>query len=237
MSLIEESFASESFAPEWLNETMNITPPPPKRFCAQPAPQQESQKRKRELETDTLKQIIEINWGDDVEDEDDDADSRECDDTHRYEARIHYLKLDLANAQLALKELEDSSCALKDRDQALQRFNTAADTAETNIIQYKALISLVKTTPFAQLIRMEALQVKQIPYLNLEPLSLYLQEVLSGHYTRIKDNELRMRDEFHNKIIYEKNKKQTVIFLKMAGVVLILNIAWYLLLHYVGLKF
>jgi hypothetical protein len=237
MSLIEESFAPESFATsEWNNKTMNITPPPPKRFCIA-STDQESQKRKRELETDTLKQIIEINWNEDVEDEDDDDDSREYESKHRYEARIHYLKLDLANAQLALKELEDSSRVLKDYDQALQRFNTAADTAETNIIQYKALISLVKTTPFAELIRMESLQVKQIPDLDLEPLSLYIQEILSSHYTRIKTNELRMRDEFHNKIIYEKNKKQTVIFLKMATTVLIINIACYLLLHYVGLKF
>jgi hypothetical protein len=212
----------ESFAPEPLDEQEEATPlPPSKRVCVA-GPPAETQKRKRTLEKENLTRIIEINW---VDDETDDTSSDDgVAENSKLEERIHYLKLNLANAQLEISALKEAQEPLKKNTDALHRFSCAIDIVETNIIEYSNLITLVKSTPFATLIRMEAQRVKVRPDLNLEPLADYAQEVLLRHYNRIQDNEIRARDQFHARIIFEKSKAETIMFLKFAAAFFLLFI-------------
>jgi len=225
----------ESFAPEPFDEDDSISLPPLKRICVAGTPA-ERQKRKRELVKDNLKQIIEINW---VEDSDcchhdhnsDDSDDNSDDDSvcstvqqSKLEERIHYLKLTLSNAELQIIELEEAQEQLKKNTDALNSFSAAIDIIQTNINEYSNLITLVKSTPFAELIRMESQRVKMRSSLNLEPLSGYIQEVLLQHYERIQEDETRIRDQFHNYLIFEKSKANTILFLKFASAFFLLFI-------------
>jgi hypothetical protein len=225
----------ESFAPEPFDEDDSISLPPLKRICVAGTPA-ERQKRKRELVKDNLKQIIEINW---VEDSDcchhdhnsDDSDDNSDDDSvcstvqqSKLEERIHYLKLTLSNAELQIIELEEAQEQLKKNTDSLNSFSAAIDIIQTNINEYSNLITIVKSTPFAELIRMESQRVKMRSSLNLEPLSGYIQEVLLQHYERIQEDETRIRDQFHNYLIFEKSKANTILFLKFASAFFLLFI-------------
>jgi hypothetical protein len=234
MSAIEESFAPEPF-----DEDDSISLPPLKRICVAGTPA-ERQKRKRELVKDNLKQIIEINWVDDSDcchhDDDNDDDNNNSDSDSddqsvcstvqqsKLEERIHYLKLTLSNAELQIIELEEAQEQLKKNTDALNSFSAAVDIIQTNINEYSNLITLVKSTPFAELIRMESQRVKMRSSLNLDPLSGYIQEVLLQHYERIQEDETRIRDQFHNYLIFEKSKANTILFLKFASAFFLLFI-------------
>ena len=223
----------ESFAPEPFDEDDSISLPPLKRICVAGTPA-ERQKRKRELVKDNLKQIIEINWVEDSDcchhDDSDDSDSGDDDSVcstvqqSKLEERIHYLKLTLSNAELQIIELEEAQEQLKKNTDALNSFSAAIDIIQTNINEYSNLITLVKSTPFAELIRMESQRVKMRSSLNLEPLSGYIQEVLLQHYERIQEDETRIRDQFHNYLIFEKSKANTILFLKFASAFFLLFI-------------
>jgi len=221
----------ESFAPEPFDEDDSISLPPLKRICVAGTPA-ERQKRKRELVKDNLKQIIEINWVDDSDcchhdDDNDDSDNDSVCSTvqqSKLEERIHYLKLTLSNAELQIIELEEAQEQLKKNTDALNSFSAAIDIIQTNINEYSNLITLVKSTPFAELIRMESQRVKMRSSLNLDPLSGYIQEVLLQHYERIQEDETRIRDQFHNYLIFEKSKANTILFLKFASAFFLLFI-------------
>jgi hypothetical protein len=222
----------ESFAPEPFDEDDSISLPPLKRICVAGTPA-ERQKRKRELVKDNLKQIIEINWVEDSDcchhddDDNDDSDNDSVCSTvqqSKLEERIHYLKLTLSNAELQIIELEEAQEQLKKNTDALNSFSAAIDIIQTNINEYSNLITLVKSTPFAELIRMESQRVKMRSSLNLDPLSGYIQEVLLQHYERIQEDETRIRDQFHNYLIFEKSKANTILFLKFASAFFLLFI-------------
>ena len=235
MSAVEESFAPEAFDDD------TTSPPPLKRVCVAGSPA-ETQKRKRELEKDTLKQIIEINWRDDSDytsnsgssdsrsDSGSDSGNRrdECNqyscNTSKLEERIHYLKLALSNAQLEIIELKETQEPLKKNTDALTHFSNAIDTIQTNINEYSNLITLVKSTPFAELVRMESQRIKMSTPLNLDNLSGYIQYILLEHYENLQSDEIRLRDQFHNHLIFEKSKANTILFLQFASAFFLLFI-------------
>ena len=121
----------------------------------------------------------------------------------KLEERIRYLQLDLANAKLE------------------------------NVSIYQQIIPTVGYTPFAELIRQETEQIKTIQTLDLNPLSCYLQEILMYNYLSLKKSQIRYRDELHARILFEKSKANTIVFLKIASVIVVIQLLGYLMIRYI----
>ena len=193
------------------------TPSHPKRFCTTIS-SEERAKRKRDLEIENLQNIIDNEYNSD----EDDSIGSSC--THRenskLEERIHYLKLELANKELEIISLKEAQEPLNASDNAIVSFLQSIDIVETNIIEYAKLTNNVRITPFAELIRMETRLVKTQKDPNLTHLAGYIQNILMKHYRAIQDEEMRMRDIFHNYLIFEKSKANLILFVKLAVILI-----------------
>jgi hypothetical protein len=93
---------------------------------------------------------------------------------------------------------------------------------------------MIKTTPFAELIRRELEQVKPNQVLNLDPLSTHIQTILTKHYAALQKYEKSRRDTFHENILLEKSKATTIMILKCIGVVVL---ALYILVVLIQMAF
>ena len=60
--------------------------------------------------------------------------------------------------------------------------------------------------------------------LNLDNLSGYIQYILLEHYENLQSDEIRLRDQFHNHLIFEKSKANTILFLQFASAFFLLFI-------------
>jgi len=195
--------SEEHFAPAAVEEMME--PAPVKRFVT-------TRIKKRSLERDALNSIIANVWVEKDSAAGSDSDSSMC--SNKHEERIHYLKLDLANAKLEIDTLKEENNALKKRDEALTQYNTALELVKANIACYDSFGPMIKTTPFAELIRRELEQVKPNQTLNLDPLSTHIQTILTKHYAALQKYEKSRRDTFHENILMEKSKATTIMILK-----------------------
>lgn len=198
--------SEEHFAPAAVEEMTE--PAPVKRFVTRHG-------KKRSLERDALTNIITNVWVDKESAASSDSDSSTC--SNKHEERIHYLKLDLANAKLDIDTLKQENDVLKKRDEALTQYNTAIDLVKANIACYDSFGPMIKTTPFAELIRRELEQVKPNQTLNLDPLSTHIQTILTKHYAALQEEEKCRRDTFHENILLEKSKATTIMILKRIG--------------------
>jgi hypothetical protein len=199
--------SEEHFAPDAVEEMME--PAPARRFVK--ARTVTTRGQKRALERDALTSIIADVW---VDKSDSGAESDSSKGSNKHEERIHYLKLDLANAKLEIDTLKEENEALKKRDEALTQYNAALELIKVNIACYDSFGPMIKTTPFAELIRRELEQVKPNQALNLDPLSTQIQTILTKHYAVLQKQEKCRRDTFHENILLEKSKATTIMILK-----------------------
>ena len=199
----QQKMSEEHFAPAAVEEMTE--PAPVKRFVTRRG-------QKRSLERDALTNIITNVWVDKES-----VSGSESDSSNKNEERIHYLKLDLANAKLEIDTLKEQNEALKKCDEALTQYNAALDLVKANIACYDSFGPMIKTTPFAELIRRELEQVKPNQALNLDPLSTHIQTILTKHYAALQEEEKCRRDTFHENILMEKSKATTIMILKRIG--------------------
>lgn len=226
--MASEIFLEEYFAPEVESESDNEAPPP-KRFCTKGI--SGNNNNKLELEKIALKRIIEFEWDD--SDKKSESSIINTSSADKLEERIRYLQLDLANAKLEIIEFQEKFKPIQDRDNAMCRFNAAIATIEKNVSIYQQIIPTVGYTPFAELIRQETEQIKTIQTLDLNPLSCYLQEILMYNYLSLKKSQIRYRDELHARILFEKSKANTIVFLKIASVIVVIQLLGYLMIRYI----
>ena len=202
----------ECFAPDMMSEM--TTPPPAKRFC-NPLP--ELKKRRRELEAEAYKNIIEFRWENKDSGSDNDSGSGHSrgNDTRELEQRIHYLQLDLANAKQEILEFRDVKLLLDEYCKLhIPHYND-------NITGYKKLIGLLEHTPYKEVEKRESecISMVNLPMENdayaPDFMAKYapVSEALT-HYKRMLKKEETSLSETFWRIIEEKKKAEVNDILK-----------------------
>jgi len=194
----------ESFAPEFKEDMEEA---PPKRFVVATG----TKRTHDALEKENLHQIIFQPCN--SEEDDSDADSKkwiEHNTKNSGEKRIHYLKLDLANAKLEAQELKEKVERLQLIEDVLTNFEKSIGIIESNIQQYKTLyVRAEGGAQFANLIRDEITQIKPKPTMIIpkKVIPVHVEKILELRFETYLKTEEERRIEFHNKIQYEQSKK------------------------------
>lgn len=213
----------ECFAPEVTSED-EAPAAAPKRFCTNTLATSDT---KVELEKIALKRYTAFKY-----DNDDTKD--ECiTSTTKLEERIRYLQLDLANSKLEIIELNEKYKPIKERDEALNRYQSVLEVIANNINMYKELILTVSSTPNADLVRQETEKIKAFQWPDLEPLPTYIQAPLILYYSRYETDQTFWHDKFHENIQWKESKENIRKFLEGAFMLLLSQILGQLLYYLV----
>ena len=207
----------ESFAPELKEDMKEASVAISKRFVASTG----IKRNRAELEKENLHQIIFHTLNSDDDDDSDDNDSKnwtEHNTRNNAEERIHYLKLDLANAKLETQELKEKVDRLQMIENTLTHFEKSIVIIEGNIQHYKALYMRAEGgAQFANLIRDEITQIKPKPTIII-PKTIILgniKQILEMRFDAYLKAEEDHRIKFHNKIQYEQNKRAIIWIVKI----------------------
>jgi hypothetical protein len=219
----------ESFAPEVSSED-EAPAPPPKRFC-KGNPQATSQQKA--LEKDALVRIIEFDWSNKDDEDSDNENDIQTSSTDKLQERIRYLQLDLANAKLEIEELKEQNAKLKQSDDALKEFENFCSTVKANNRIYQDLAMQVNHCSFVDLIRSESTRIQKLPTIHFSSLPQSLQVIMFPRATELEDQQQRARDEFHNRILWEKSKANTLTLLRISALGALIFMIFFLLIRIV----
>jgi phage terminase Nu1 subunit (DNA packaging protein) len=222
----------ECFAPE-LDKDMPEAPPMKKKRTMAAGG-----KRTRDLEKENLQQIVfhscDIHCDGESEsdnDSDSDSDYTEGERIRNADKRIHYLKLDLANAKLETQELKERMQLLETLQSAFKKYEVAISLIDANITQYKALtVRATDPAQFANLIRDEIVTIKPRPTLDIFPITGHSRKFLSDKFAAYVLAEDECRTLFHNKIQYEQSKNTIIWMLKF---ILVFFVVPYIVLRFI----